>query len=213
MSLICCMLSFVAHADNAVRGEIVLIGHNGNLVADRGNVVVFIDGLVDEVPPTSRDVPKITHMGREFAPRVLPLEVGGTVEFFNDDNIYHNVFSLSRAKPFDLGIYPEGTSKIVRFENTGLVKLYCNIHPNMVANILVLNNRLYDVTEPDGVFRIEDVPSGDVTLRIWHEFAENQSYDLSLDGGETEILSIEVHETLRQKKHPNKFGKPYKRKY
>lgn len=159
------------------------------------------------------DMPKVTHKGRQFAPKVLPLVRGGTVDFFNDDNIFHNVFSLSKTKQFDLGIYAEGSSKLVTFPEPGLVKIHCNIHPRMTSTILVLNNDLFATTGPDGYFQIRGVPDGSITLRVWGEFSAEQNRIVSVSGSREFEETFDVHETKRFVQHKNKFGKRYREKY
>jgi len=204
----------VIASSNTVSGVIRVFDRNGGELTDRSDVVVFIDGLPDST--RDRDFPKppqVSHRDRQFSPRVLPLVRGTTVDFFNDDNIFHNVFSLSRPKSFDLGIYPEGTSKLVTFSEPGLVKLHCNIHPKMTSTILVLNNGLFATTGMDGHFQIDGVPDGRLTLRVWSEFSEEQSRTVTLSGGGRVEESFDVYETKRFVQHKNKFGKRYPEKY
>lgn len=201
-------------SNNTVSGFIRLFDRNGDELADRSNIVVFIDGLPGsppyQVPPNP---PQVSHKDRQFSPRVMPLVRGTTVDFINDDDIYHNVFSLSQPKSFDLGIYAEGTSKLVTFPESGLVKLHCNIHPGMTSTILVLNNNLFAKTLPNGSYQIDGIPDGRVTLRVWSEFGEEQSRNISLSGGRESEESFDIHVTKRFVQHKNKFGKRYREKY
>ncbi len=144
---------------------------------------------------------------------MLPVTKGSQVEFPNDDTIYHNVFSLSKTKPFDLGIYAHGTSNTVTFERSGMVKVYCNLHPDMVGYILVLNNSFFSVTDKEGNFSIDNVPNGDYVLRIWYEFSDETKSKISLSGGKKHSITHAVKENKVLKRHKNKFGKPYKSKY
>ena len=166
----------VIASSNTISGVIRVFDRSGDEQADRSDVVVFVDGLPESL--RDQDLPKpsqVSHKNRRFSPRVLPVVRGTSVDFLNDDNIFHNVFSLSRPNSFDLGIYPEGTSKLVTFSETGLVKLHCNIHPKMTSTILVLDNDLFATTGVDGTFQIDGIPDGRVTLRVWSEFSEEQS--------------------------------------
>lgn len=104
-----------------------------------------------------------------FVPRLLAIETGTTVDFPNSDAIFHNVFSLSRAKRFDLGRYAAGKSKAVRFDRPGVVRVFCDIHSHMSAFIVVFNHPYFKVTEADGRFRIDNVPPGTYTLVGWYE--------------------------------------------
>lgn len=104
-----------------------------------------------------------------FVPRLLAIETGTTVDFPNSDAIFHNVFSLSRARRFDLGRYAAGRSKAVRFDRPGVVRVFCDIHSHMSAFIVVFNHPYFKVTEADGRFRIDNVPPGTYTLVGWYE--------------------------------------------
>ena len=104
-----------------------------------------------------------------FVPRLLAVETGTTVDFPNSDAIFHNVFSLSRARRFDLGRYAAGRSKAVRFDRPGVVRVFCDIHSHMSAFIVVFNHPFFRVTDAEGRFRIENVPPGTYTLVGWYE--------------------------------------------
>ena len=104
-----------------------------------------------------------------FVPHVLAITTGTTVEFPNSDRIFHNVFSLSKPARFDLGRYPVGRSKSVRFDKPGIVRVFCDIHSHMNAFILVFSHPYFALTDEDGRYRIEDVPAGTYNVVAWHE--------------------------------------------
>jgi len=104
-----------------------------------------------------------------FVPQVVAVTVGTTVDFPNNDRTYHNVFSLSKTKRFDLGRYAAGRSKSVRFDRPGIVRVFCDIHSHMNAFILVFAHRYFDVTDAHGRYRIDGVPPGSYTLSAWIE--------------------------------------------
>jgi hypothetical protein len=108
---------------------------------------------------------------RRFAPDLLVVPEGATVSFPNMDPIFHNVFSLSRAKSFDLGSYDKGQTRSVTFPKPGLVYVYCRLHPNMEATILVTPNRWYARPDAQGQYQIAGVPPGKYTLVAWHKSA------------------------------------------
>lgn len=207
------------HRFGDIQGNITIKSNKSNLVEEVQNIVIFIEGnnlnksQTYLKPPKSVATPKVTHKGRKFSPHVLPIVRDTKVDFFNDDSIYHNVFSISKTKAFDLGIYPENTSKLIRFEKTGLVKLYCNIHPKMTSNILILNNNFYTKPSSDGNFIIEDIPIGSYSLRVWHELAEPQQYNIEIKEGENVLGNLLLTLTKRYIQHKTKFGKNYKSKY
>lgn len=104
-----------------------------------------------------------------FVPHVLAVMVGTIVDFPNSDLIYHNVFSLSRAKRFDLGRYAAGKSKGVRMDRTGVVRVFCDIHSHMNAFVLVFNHPFFNVADVEGRFELPSVPPGTYTLVGWYE--------------------------------------------
>ena len=104
-----------------------------------------------------------------FVPHLLAITVGTTVDFPNNDRTYHNVFSLSKARRFDLGRYATGRSKAIRFERPGIVRVFCEIHSHMNAFILVFSHRFFAVSDADGRYQIDGVPAGTYTLVAWVE--------------------------------------------
>lgn len=104
-----------------------------------------------------------------FIPYVLAITVGTTVEFTNSDRTYHNVFSLSKAARFDLGRYPKGRSKAVRFDRAGVVRVFCELHSHMSAFVLVFAHRYFAVTDANGHYRIAAVPPGDYGVVAWND--------------------------------------------
>jgi plastocyanin len=124
----------------------------------------------------------------EFHPQVLPVMVGTTVEFPNRDPLYHNVFSYSATKEFDLGRYPMNDSRSVTFNKTGVVRVYCDIHSEMNAIILVLPHPFFTVPQNDGTFVLSDVPPGKYVLVVWHGREEAGRRTVVVRAGEnTEI--------------------------
>jgi plastocyanin len=124
-----------------------------------------------------------------FVPYVLAVPVGTTVEFPNSDRVYHNVFSLSKAKRFDLGRYARGHSKSVRFDRPGVVRVFCELHSHMNAFVLVFAHRYFATTDADGRYRIDNVPPGAYTVVAWNEGQPRQSRAIRVgdDGGVVEM--------------------------
>jgi plastocyanin len=131
-------------------------------------VVVYVEGLSWDKQRGDGGVAVIDQTHENFVPHVLPILVGATVKFLNSDDVYHNVFSYSPAKSFDLGRYAKGQSRSVTFDKPGVVKIYCDIHTHMSAFILVLENPFFTTTDDDGNFAIKDVPPGTYTLKAWY---------------------------------------------
>ena len=105
----------------------------------------------------------------QFVPHVLAITAGTWVDFPNDDTTYHNVFSLSKTKEFNLGRYAAGKSKAIQFDHPGVVRVFCDIHSHMSAFILVFAHRFFAVTDDDGRYRLDNVPPGSYTLAVWNE--------------------------------------------
>lgn len=134
----------------------------------RGPAIVFIDGVKgDFKPPTDKAV--IEQKGRQFLPLALAVLKGTTVSFPNRDDEYHNAYSRSDARTFDLGRYATNESKDEVFDKTGLVRIRCEIHSNMHAVIVVLENPYFAVTDDKGAFTIKGVPEGKYKLYAFHE--------------------------------------------
>ena len=104
-----------------------------------------------------------------FVPHLLAVTVGTTVDFPNDDRTYHNVFSLSKSNPFNLGRYAAGKSQARRFVNPGVVRVFCEIHSHMSAFIMVFSHRYFAVTDDEGRYRIDNVPPGTYNVAAWNE--------------------------------------------
>jgi plastocyanin len=136
------------------------------------DAVVWLDRVPATVESTLAaarpQVPQMAQKGQAFVPRVLAVAAGASVEFPNLDPIFHNVFSVSPVKRFDLGKYPRGHSRRLVFAKPGLVQVYCDIHANMAGFILVLPNRAFTRPEASGAFELPDLPPGTYALSVWH---------------------------------------------
>jgi len=153
------------------------------------NVLVYLS----EAPPASGDLSRVKFVmdqrNLEFIPHVLPVLVGAAVEFPNNDQVEHNIFSMSRTKEFNLGSYKAGESKTVVFDKPGIVELRCDVHAEMAAYILVMKNPYFALTDEKGRFEIpdssylnrigltgtENLPPGEYFLKTWHEKLKIQS--------------------------------------
>ena len=200
---------------NTIFGTVELVTTDGESKEDRSDVVVFLEGIPDRELRRPRKGVVISQRKRRYSPQVLPIVKGTVVEFPNDDTIFHNVFSLSKPEPFDLDIYEPGETRSVKFSRPGLVRIYCNIHPDMISNILVLNNSCFATTDRTGFYVITGVPDGSYPLRTWHQLGGGTREELSFSEDSLREVPLRVKETRRTlKKHRNKFGKRYNsRKY
>ena len=146
---------------------------------------------------------------KTFQPRVLGVPVGSTIEFPNDDRIFHNVFSLSGPQPFDLGLYRSGQSPARTFARAGTYRVFCNIHPQMSAVIVVVPTPHVAVADRDGRF-VLDLPAGRYRLTAESERASPASIELSADAGAIFAPELTLDESgWVAAQHKNKFGKDY----
>jgi len=158
-------------------------------VSDRLTSVVYLDsaprGAFEQVE-TPRAV--MDQRGERFVPHVLAITTGTIVDFPNSDRIYHNVFSLSKVRTFDLGRYAAGHSKPVRFDRAGVVRVFCDIHSHMNAFILVFSHPFYSLTDNDGRYRIDNVPPGTYNVIAWNEGSSSDARPVVVpDGGVAEL--------------------------
>ncbi len=124
-----------------------------------------------------------------FLPHVLAIDAGTVVDFPNNDTTYHNVFSLSKTRKFDLGRYARGKSRPVLFERPGVVRIFCDIHSHMSAFVLVFSHPYYSKAEADGRYRIDNVPPGTYTVSAWHEgeTRETKTVTVPAQGGDVDL--------------------------
>ncbi len=132
------------------------------------NFVVSVEDI-QGVFPAPQQPAVMQQIELRFVPHVLAIQVGATVEFPNSDPVSHNVFSISPAKRFNLGLYPRGGKRQIKFDQPGVVELLCNVHLEMSGYIVVLKNPYFSRTGSDGTFRIAGVPAGRYRLRCWYE--------------------------------------------
>lgn len=142
--------------------------------------VVYIDQPESDFAPSVLAVQtvKTTQKDANFEPHVLPVAVGSTVRWPNEDDIFHNVFSMSDAKEFDLGYYKKDKVPEVRFDRVGRVDVFCAIHPKMHCIILVLPNPFFAAADDKGRFAIRNLPAGKYRVRAWHERIPSQLKEL-----------------------------------
>ncbi len=155
--------------------------------SELANVVVFV-----EAPPVASTpmTTVIRQVDEQFVPHVVAITAGSTVEFPNDDMLFHNVFSLSRAAVFDLGRYPRGRSKSRVFDEPGIVKVYCHLHSHMSALIRVFDHPHFAIPDADGRFAIAGLSGGTHRVVAWHERVGNVTTTVSVAPGEPVDLSF-----------------------
>jgi plastocyanin len=139
-------------------------------------------------PPSRHAV--LDQTGLKFHPQVLPILAGTTVDFPNGDPVFHNVFSYSQSREFDLGRYPMGDSRSVTFSLPGVVRVYCDIHADMNATILVLDNPYFATPNDEGSFTIPNIPAGRYRLNVWHGRDVAVRRTVVITSGETTTVSF-----------------------
>jgi plastocyanin len=158
-------------------------------LADRNRSVVYLEsaprGALEQSEPGHATMDQ---RNETFVPHVLAITTGTTVDFPNSDRIYHNVFSLSKTKRFDLGRYPVGHSRPVRFDQPGIVRVFCDIHSHMNAFILVFSHPFFAVTDAEGRYHIDNVPPGTYGVIAWNEGVSSEARPVTVpDGGVAEL--------------------------
>jgi len=190
-----------------VKGQVQLLDKGGRPATDVTDVVVYVDGAKARTAPAKATM---TMKGKSFIPHVIVVPVGGTVEFPNEDPIFHNVFSVSGDNRFDLDLYKRPKSGAWTFQHAGVARVYCNIHPQMNAIVIVRDNPYFTKTAQDGSFSIPDVPAGKYVLRAWHERGGEAAEDVAVAArGDTDVKLTLDASGFKRTPHKNKFGKDY----
>jgi plastocyanin len=151
---------------------------------DRQRSVVYLEtaprAAFDQVEPGRASMDQ---RNETFVPHVLAITAGTMVDFPNSDRFYHNVFSLSKAARFDLGRYAAGRSRSVRFNQPGIVRVFCEIHSHMNAFILVFAHRFFAATDEQGRYRIDDIPAGTYNVIAWNDGAVSEPRPVTISAG------------------------------
>jgi len=189
-----------------VVGTVAVTGPDGK-PADAGGSIVYLVGFT-EPPPD--DVPTVVQKNKHFVPDLIAITAGQSVTFPNADPILHNVFSRSVARPFDLGSYRRGDTKDKSFPTTGVIDVYCNIHPEMAATILVLPNRRWARASADGSFTIAGVPPGSWTaFAFTRQASRPASVKVTVVAGADATIHLDLSRAATAP-HLNKYGEKYK---
>jgi plastocyanin len=171
-------------------------GESGLPIDEYGQTVVMLLGKIPV--PAAPETIRVEQRNSRFEPDLAVVPVGSTVEFPNADPIFHNVFSLSGAQPFDLGFYPKGQSRVVKFDRAGVVQIYCHIHPNMYAAIVVTASRWYGRPAADGTLVLKDVPAGHYKAEAWHRIAGMCKAEVDVPASGAAQVHIQVPLTERK---------------
>jgi len=204
-----------------VTAQVTVAAANGAARAVRDvNVVAWLARLTDQAvsPPSGRNElsrPQLIQKNKVFEPHVLVVQVGSRVDFPNRDPFFHNVFSLFNGKRFDLGLYEAGSTRGVHFDRTGICYIFCNIHPQMSAVVVVVDTPYFAVSDTRGEITIPQVPPGRYQLNLWEEHCSTRtlkelSRQVTVDEDALSLGNIPLQESdAPVSAHLNKYGKQY----
>jgi plastocyanin len=188
------VLLSIAVAPGAALGDAANGSISGEVMAKpakkSAGVVVWLDGVTGSFRPPARPV-VIDQKGMTFIPHVVAIQKNGTVQFKNSDAVRHNVFSPDGEK-YNLGTWGQGETKTYTFKETGVYHQLCNIHPEMLGFVVVLDNPFFAVTGADGKFEIKDVPPGTYTVKTWGEKLPATTAKVTVTAGAAAPLKLEV---------------------
>ena len=194
--------------DSTVHGSVRIL-HGSEYELDSGDVVVWLTpmrgGGLASPGPTARLLQK----NKKFIPHVVAVTRGTQVEFPNQDLFFHSVFSIHQGKTVDLGLFESGATRKVRFSQLGASYIFCKIHPEMSAVVVVLETRFFALTDAAGNFQITHVRPGRYKLEVWHELAGKeelnaQARELDLVAGDNEVTGIVLHSSDAPEEQPAK---------
>lgn len=158
--------------------------------------VIYLEDRDDRLEPARAMPPAaIDQKGEVFIPHILAVQSGTRVAFPNSDVIYHNVFSFSKIKRFDLGRYPKGQSRTVIFDRVGLVRVFCEIHSHMSAFVMVLPHPYFDTTDASGTYRISKIPPGRYHVVVWNDQFRSARREVVLKAGKVTALDFVLEQS------------------
>jgi len=173
-------------ADNATVHGTIQVQHRSQPDMDSGDVVIWLTPLTARAPVGPGPQVRLMQKGKKFIPHVVVVTQGTEIEFPNQDLFFHSVFSIHQGTTTDLGLYESGAARRVRFGQAGVSYIFCNIHPQMSAVVVVLKTRYYALTDGSGNFQINHVPAGRYKLSMWYELSSGS--DLAVQGKEIDVV-------------------------
>jgi plastocyanin len=167
---------------------------SGKVSGMKGHSVVYVDTVTGKTFPAAKENPIMNQKGLLFAPHIMIVQQGTTVEFLNSDTVQHNVYwtaiSGDKKAGHNMGTWPKGEKRPFTFDKPGVVPLLCNVHPEMGAYIIVSATPYFAETDDSGSYKIKDVPDGSYNLVVWHEGAKSQSKAVSVSGDSTADFTV-----------------------
>jgi len=158
----------------------------GKVSGAKSESVVYVDVIAGKTFPAPTTNTVMDQKGLMFAPHVVVVQQGATVDFLNSDSVAHNVFwtaiSGNKKLGHNLGTWPKGEKRSFKFDNPGVVPLLCNVHPEMAAYVVVSPTPYFATTDKSGAYKIENVPDGSYTVTAWNEGTKNQSKPVTVSG-------------------------------
>jgi len=222
------LLLTVASQSSVRAQEITVTGHVTLLdsaahgkPADNSGAVLWLTSLSgltatgERLPNVSPQRFRLVQKNKRFTPHILVVPVGSVVDFPNLDPFFHNVFSLFDGKRFDLGLYEAGTTRAVNFSVAGICYIFCNIHPEMSAVVVVVGTPYYGVSDSTGAVSIPTLAPGRYELNVWHERClpetlKGAAREVVVSGSSSSLGEIRLAESGDLlKNHKNKYGRDY----
>lgn len=203
--------SAAAASTGTVSGSVVVSRRRFRKLVPKGDhagVVVYLEGVPGPKPRGRSKVIEIRQVDKRFVPEVAVATVGTRISFPNDDKTFHNVYSRSEAATFDLGQYKSGTTKVVQMKRPGTVEVYCNIHHEMRASVLIVDTRHYALTKKTGAFELPNVPAGTHRYVAWLADGEEVTGMVTVTAGDTTELNLNVTEEY-PRRQPDKDGRAH----
>ena len=202
----------LAAQDTSLRGRVEVV-HRSKHRSGSADVVVWLTPERSLESPVLAPPAHLIQKDKRFSPHVVAVRLGTEIEFPNQDPFFHDVFSIYRGKPFDLGLYESGTTRKVRFSQIGVSYIFCNIHPEMSAVVVVVPTPYFAITSSDGSFQISHLPPGRYKMEFWYELASegelaSLTQNMEVNTG-TAPLAVTLHSSDIAAQHLNKYGQEY----
>ena len=209
LGILASILAFPGRAAD-VDGQLRLLTKGGKRLTGEAHLdaVVWFQPNTPAATRPAAEPLVVTTRDKQFIPRVLPITVGSTVRFPNEDPILHNVFSVTPGGTFDIGLVGQGEGRSNTFKEPGVVRVFCNVHHSMVAYVVALDTPFFTVPQADGSFHLAGVPAGPGKLTSWHPLGDATTQDVTLPSAAPLDVTVVVTQK-RVPKHLNKLGQPY----
>ncbi len=196
----------VVFADGGTIRGVVKAERPSGVQADA--IVVYVVGFTEKAATQPAVVKQV---GKKFIPDLVAVTAGGSVTFPNGDPFLHNVFSGTTERAFDLGSFPQGQTRTRTFPNQGVLDVYCNIHPEMNATLVVLPNTKFTFVDASGKFELKNIPTGTWTVFAYsRRAAQPAKVQVTVTANATSEIELALKEIQREFRHKNKYGETYR---